>query len=136
MSETTGSCLCGAVCYAVTADPVMVAICHCENCRRQSGSAFSIVGALADAAYVQTGATAVFDDMGASGQIVHRHFCGRCGSPIISLAESMPGLTMVKAGTLDDPGRWVPTMEAWCDSALGWVTPSPDRHHEARGGGA
>jgi hypothetical protein len=33
----------------------------------------------------------------------------------------MPGLALIKAGTLDDP-KWVkPTMEVYCSSAQPWV---------------
>lgn len=119
--QSGGGCLCGAVRYTVAGDPMIVAICHCRNCQRQSGSAFSIVGAVLDAAYTQTGVTKVFEDRGESGQAVMRHFCAHCGSPIVSIAAALPGLTLIKAGTLDDPGRWVPTMESYCDTALDWV---------------
>ena len=38
MSETTeGGCLCGAVRYRVTGEPVAATLCHCGDCRRASG---------------------------------------------------------------------------------------------------
>jgi hypothetical protein len=33
----------------------------------------------------------------------------------------MPGIVIVKAGTLDDPSGLRPALEAYCDSALPWV---------------
>lgn len=118
---TTGGCLCGRIRYSFTGDPLIVAICHCRNCRRQGGSAFSIVCALPVEAYAQSGETSVFVDTGDSGQPVHRHFCGDCGSPIRSAAESLPQFAIVKAGTLDEPGRFTPSQEAYCDDALPWL---------------
>ena len=38
--EWTGGCLCGAVRYRASADPVRVVNCHCGMCRRTSGAAF------------------------------------------------------------------------------------------------
>ena len=112
-----GGCLCGAVRYRVTGDPIISAVCHCRHCQKQGGSAFSVVIAVTDDNYAQTGKTAVFEDRGDSGQPVHRHFCGDCGSPIVSIAGMLPGLTLIKAGTLDDPSAINPAQEAYCRDA-------------------
>lgn len=125
--ESSGGCLCGAVRYKISTEPLMVAICHCRHCRRQSGSAFSVVGVISNDAYHQQGETKVFRDTGDTGLAVNRHFCGRCGSPIVSVADAFPGVTIVKAGTLDQPDRWVPTQEAYCASALPWLGESLTR---------
>jgi hypothetical protein len=36
-----GSCFCGAVAIVVTGDPVAMGYCHCDSCRRWSGSPVS-----------------------------------------------------------------------------------------------
>lgn len=112
-----GGCLCGAVRYTVTGPPLLTAICHCRHCQRQSGSAFSVNLVVADAQFAAQGEMRVFDDWGDSGEAVHRHFCAACGSPIVSIADAFAGLTIIKAGTLDDPGSVVPTQEAYCRDA-------------------
>ena len=38
----TGRCLCGAVSYELSGDPIATAVCHCDHCQRQSGGAFSV----------------------------------------------------------------------------------------------
>lgn len=38
--EWTGGCLCGAVRYRTTAEPIRAVNCHCGMCRRMSGAAF------------------------------------------------------------------------------------------------
>jgi hypothetical protein len=43
MPKIEGSCLCGSVKYSSDSEPVMTAVCHCENCQRQTGTAFSII---------------------------------------------------------------------------------------------
>lgn len=117
----SGGCLCGRVRYQFTGDPLMVAACHCRHCQRQSGTAFSLVCVVTDDQYRQTGETRVFQDKGDSGAAVYRHFCAHCGSPILSVAGILPGLTIIKAGTLDDPSPWRPMAEAYCDTALPWL---------------
>ena len=37
----TGKCLCGAVKYECEAEPESMQYCHCDTCRRVTGSAFN-----------------------------------------------------------------------------------------------
>jgi hypothetical protein len=118
----TGGCLCGAVRYEVTAEPAMQAVCHCSHCQKQAGSAFSmIVGVPGAAVTVTKGATTSYMDSGESGKAVERQFCGTCGSPLFSLVEAMPGMTFIKAGTLDDTGFFKPAVHVWTRSKQDWV---------------
>jgi hypothetical protein len=37
-----GRCLCGAVRYRVTEEPLTLYACHCTDCQKRSGSAFGL----------------------------------------------------------------------------------------------
>ena len=121
MTKMTGGCLCGRVRYSADAEPVFTAVCHCRNCQKQAGTAFSIVVAIPRAALTVTGHTKTFHDTGDSGQPVDRRFCPECGSPIVSEVAVMPEIVFIKAGTLDDTQWLAPTMEVYCASAQRWV---------------
>ena len=41
----TGGCLCGQVRYEATTAPLMSGVCHCKNCQKQAGTAFSTLAA-------------------------------------------------------------------------------------------
>ena len=98
-----GGCNCGAIRYKIDAKPVVVAQCHCKNCQRQSGSAFSVNLMVPAAAVTTSGELTTYTDTDtASGNPVYRRFCGTCGSPIFSDLAQGGGMTIVKAGTLDD----------------------------------
>jgi hypothetical protein len=84
--------------------------------------------------YEQTGETRVFADKGESGGAVLRHFCGACGSPILSIAEIVPGMALVKAGTLDDISGLTPALEVWAQHAAAWVAPITGAQRIAKGG--
>lgn len=118
-----GGCLCGAVRYVLKSEPRAIAICHCTHCQRQSGSLFSLNLVMKETDYGQTGETAVYEDSGDSGNVVYRHFCGRCGSPIFAKTALMPGKLVVKAGTLDDLEGLKPQAEIYTDHAVAWLAP-------------
>ncbi|MFQ3322955.1 MAG: hypothetical protein ACI90U_000771 [Pseudomonadales bacterium] len=123
MTRHCGGCLCGAVKYSFDSEPIMTGVCHCENCQRQSGTAFSIIVGVAKSSFEieDTKTLSEYIDQGANGSKVRRQFCNNCGSPIISLIESAPELCMLKAGTLDDKSWLEPTIHFWCDSAQPWI---------------
>jgi hypothetical protein len=119
----TGHCQCGQITYELTGDLIATAVCHCDHCQRQGGSAFSVNLIAMEPQITVTGTLSTFEDRGDLGDAVHVHrkFCGSCGSPIYSLMEVPPGLIAVKAGTLDDTSEVNPTVEAWCERKQPWV---------------
>ena len=50
----TGSCLCSNIRYEVTESPQLVYTCHCTDCQRITGSAFSLRIALPETAFHRT----------------------------------------------------------------------------------
>ena len=99
----------------------MTVICHCTNCQKQGGAAFSVNVIFPKGSLDINGDPRVYKDSGDSGKKVYRHFCAKCGSPIISEGETFSNFTVVKAGTLDDLSWVQPTMAVYCDSAQSWV---------------
>ncbi len=61
-----------------------------------------------------------------SGSTMHRRFCSQCGTQIFSEAEERPGVTFIRAGTLDDPDLAVPSATIWTRSAPAWACFDPD----------
>jgi hypothetical protein len=123
MGQLDGRCLCGKVAYYCDGEPMTTLLCHCTDCQRQTGTAFSIVvGVDRDALHVD-GAVSSFTTVGEdTGEAVHRQFCTACGSPIVSLPDATPDLAFIKAGTLNDRSWLEPEMEIWCRSAHPYVT--------------
>src|SRR5215813_12050898 len=113
MREMTGGCLCGQVRYSANADPAIVAVCHCKNCQKQTGTAFSVVVGVPKSAVSIQGTLKTFHDRGNCGQPVDRNFCADCGSPIVSDVAVVPELRFIKAGTLDDTS-WRSILKCMC----------------------
>ena len=116
-----GGCMCGQIRYDSSFEPSMTAVCHCPDCQKQTGTSFSIVVAMPLNELALEGDLTIFSTTGESGAKVHRHFCGKCGSPIYSQPDAMPGAIFLKAGTLDDTSWLTPDFEMFCDTAQPWV---------------
>jgi len=127
MANITGGCLCRRVRYTVTGEPAFSGLCHCRNCQRYTGSAFEALIAFPAASVSVQGELKTYDDTGDSGQPVHRRFCPNCGSGVVNEVDVLPGVTIVLAGTLDDPAAFKPTMDVYWSSAQPWVHTSSER---------
>ncbi|KAM0268874.1 hypothetical protein ACHAQH_009899 [Verticillium albo-atrum] len=80
---TTGQCLCGDIKITITGDPVAAALCHFQDCRRTSGSAFGINWVVPGPQLaVSEGTPAEYTAPTKSGNPVTNHFCGRCGTTL------------------------------------------------------
>jgi hypothetical protein len=113
MRALTGQCLCGQIQYAANADPSIIAVCHCKNCQKQTGTAFSVIVGIPKSTISVQGKLKTFHDIGDSGRAVERNFCPECGSPIITEVAVMPELIFIKAGTLDDTSWLAPKMHIY-----------------------
>ena len=118
----TGQCLCGAIKYQFANTPAMAGVCHCKNCQRQAGSAFSTLAGVPMAELEIAGTPKLYVDTDTdSGTSVERYFCGDCGSPIYSLLPAQPEMAFLKTGTLDDTSGFAPMFHAWCSTKQNWV---------------
>lgn len=119
----TGHCLCGAVSYEFEGDPAMVAMCHCEDCQRSSGAAFSVNVAIDLDQLKITGRESMttYNTVGQeNGETRDRNFCAKCGTPLFSVLHEANDMAFLKAGTLDDKTWFAPELEVWTDSAQTW----------------
>jgi hypothetical protein len=126
-----GGCLCGALRYEITHMPIAVYTCHCTNCQRLLGSAFSMSFIVADEAYhLSGGDPRPIRRITDSGHTATRWIGLECATIICS--GSKPGLPSaiairsVRAGTLDDTSWLRPTARFWTRSAQPWVVLPPD----------
>jgi hypothetical protein len=108
MANVRGGCLCGNLRYVAASEPVQTVICHCKNCQRQTGTAFSVLIVVPKAALSFEGTLATYGLVGDSGLATHRHFCPKCGSSIAIDGDLTPEFAYLNAGTLEDTSRVKP----------------------------
>jgi hypothetical protein len=112
-----GSCLCGAVRYAV-ADAFKYALyCHCSQCRRATGSAFK---AFAGIERGNVDVTRGGDNLLIFGdQNTHDAHCGTCGSLLFSVVRDGT-YAHVTLGTLIDSPSIRPSAHIFVESKAPW----------------
>lgn len=115
-----GRCLCGAIHYECSAEPVVAGHCQCVDCRRTSGSGHSSHMAVPRTALTISGEAAIYEKAADSGNKVSRAFCPRCGSPLYSLNAATPDLVFLRASSLDDLGVFQPQMVVYASRAAAW----------------
>ena len=122
----TGGCACGAVRYECTAEPLLALNCHCRECQRFTGSAYTATLIVPKAALTVTGRPKYYDVATDSGGTARRFFCGDCGSPLYAIPAIAPDVIGLRAGGLDDPSIYTPTIDVWTDSAQPWDCIDPE----------
>lgn len=119
----TGKCHCGAIRFTMSQDTLHQALCHCTDCRRQTGAPV-VAWAMLPADKVSIEGT---PRSYASSEHGRRLFCGTCGTSLFYINESMlPGLIDVQVATLDEPEKLAPTAEIQIAERIGWMTPIGD----------
>ena len=122
MTERQGGCQCGNVRYRLNGEPLMINVCHCTECQRQSGGAFGMSMMVREADLVVEGALKSFTRGADSGRTISCHFCPDCGTRIYHRPTYVQGIVNLKPGTLDDRSWLRPTAHFWTSSRQPWVT--------------
>lgn len=117
----TGGCLCGAVRYESTAEPLAVRTCWCRLCQYLGGGSATVNVCFLSEGITFTGTLADHVNIADSGNVMHRGFCPTCGTPMTSIAKSRPHLIFVRAGTLHDTSIAGPQATIWTSAAPDWA---------------
>jgi hypothetical protein len=119
MSEVrlTGGCQCGAVRYALVAEPGNAHLCHCRMCQKAFGSYFAPWADVPRDQFTLTrGSLSIFK----SSDNVERGFCRDCGTPLTFRYLKGPDQISVALGSLDHPENIAPVHSNSTESRMPW----------------
>lgn len=105
MSIQQGGCLCGAIRYAASAQPIRVTYCHCKFCQRATGSAYMVEPIFERKSFeIISGKPATYAKASeGSGKQVTINFCAACSTKLFLDLERFPTIYGVYGGTFDNP---------------------------------
>ena len=119
MTDYSGSCSCGSVKFGFNSHPLWVTACHCDACKKRTGSAYGLSVVMEKSAVKSfVGAVTTFLRKGDSGNAVEYDFCPKCGTTIRWRLAVMPSREVYALGTIDNPGQFEIDGEYYVDSAL------------------
>jgi len=123
MTEKTfsGGCQCGQVAYEVTCETFVAYICHCNECQRQTASAFAISIPIEMDGLRITGELNSYDRPAHSGATTKCFFCSSCGTRIYHQSSKSRGLITLKGGTMDDASELSPVAHLWTLRKHQWI---------------
>jgi hypothetical protein len=114
MSKRQGGCLCGEARYEVTGEPLRVGICHCLDCRKESGSAFACYAIYPADALSYQGEIRTYQG---------RSFCPLCGGRLFTITTEE---AEIRFGSLEEaPTNLAPSYELWVRRRERWLDPLP-----------
>lgn len=133
----SGACRCGKIAYQVDLDTMpLTYACHCRDCQTWSGSAFALHAMLPEALLTVTGDATDFQ-IDANEAMASTHIgCPACMTRIANRNAAVPGMIVLRAGTLDRSVELVPAVHIWTSRKQEWLqldgvpqfaqTPSPE----------
>jgi hypothetical protein len=111
-SVRTGGCACGAVRYELRGEPYRTGLCHCADCRKETGSAFLAYADWRRDAFSSTGDYRTYEG---------RSFCPTCGTRLFHLSDDHAEICL---GSLDQvPTGIAPQVEGWVKRREHWLLP-------------
>ena len=118
----TARCCCGAFSIEVSGEPTLNAVCHCDSCKRRTGSAFGWSAYFRDEDIgVRTGELAVYTFKGPPEG--RRWFCPTCGSTVMwEGGDFMPGQTGFAGGCFASTPLPEPNITAREHGRYAWVS--------------
>ncbi|NIJ06628.1 hypothetical protein FHS31_000210 [Sphingomonas vulcanisoli] len=123
-----GRCLCGAVTFSSVGSPVFMGNCYCSDCRRESGTGHITAVAVPEATLTVRGETREFVKPADSGETITNVFCPVCATTLFTRPSGLPGLALLRAGTLDDPTAVNPQVNMYVAAATKWDRPVAGLH--------
>lgn len=78
-------------------------MCHCLNCKRRSGSAFSLQARWPADCVTAEGQAQTYVLVGDEGSAATFRFCPTCGATVYFDSDGVPGMITVPVGAFADP---------------------------------
>ena len=125
-TEITGGCRCGQLRYSFEQDgPLLNYCCHCLDCQKSTASAFADQLIVSTDALTLTGRSVLYSTERPSGGTTTNRHCPDCFSRVCNANTVYPAMTIVRAGTLDDPSGLEPFAHMWTSRKRGWIAIDP-----------
>lgn len=116
----SGGCSCGAVRFTI-ARHLYAQICHCDACKKRTGSAYGISVAIENSDLEEfNGEIRTFTRVAESGNPVEYDFCPICATTVRWRVAALSGRQIFAGGAFDNPNAFEMVGEMYTAEALPW----------------
>ena len=116
-AKNGGGCLCGAVRYAFSGEPLYTANCHCRSCQHAIGAGFVTWSAVKKQSFEVTEGAIKYRE---SSPGMYRGFCDQCGTSLEAHGDGWDEFYVTSA-SLDDPSIAKPVTNVYLEHQQPWV---------------
>ena len=118
--QFNGSCLCGSVTYELTGDAIRFYHCHCERCRKASGTGHASNLLVKEFKFKwKSGEELLTRYSVPEAERFYNLFCSKCGSGMPRDVPELAGV-LIPAGSLDSDISIKPSARIFWDSRVDW----------------
>ena len=121
MPTRRAQCFCGQLSADCTGEPVRISVCHCLDCKRRSGSAFSFNARWPAENVTIAGTAKEFTRIGDQGSRATFSFCPECGVTVHYRLDNQPGIIAIPAGTFADVSFPQPFVSVYEERKCQWL---------------
>ena len=121
-----GQCLCGAVTFESSSDPMFQANCHCDDCRRSGGSVYASFAFVDETNLKISGKTKTYESLSDAGNTMTRHFCSTCGSHVYHSNSKAPSRLGIRVGLIESADWFQPQANVYASRRLPSTPIDPD----------
>ncbi len=115
------TCCCGNGIVEVNSEPVIHGICHCNNCKKRTGSAFGISSYFKKVDFsLRSGKFSCYKIQNDNG-LQERYFCEKCGTTLFWYVDSFKDFVGVAGGCFIDPVLTMPTFATINENKCHWL---------------
>ena len=117
----SGGCSCGAVRFTI-ARHLYAQLCHCDACKKRTGSAYGISVAIEDSDLEEFhGEIRTFTRIAETGNPVEYDFCPVCATTVRWRVAALRGRQVFAGGAFDKPSAFEMAGEMYTAEALPWA---------------
>jgi hypothetical protein len=131
-ANVNGSCLCGAVKYEISGDVLRFYHCHCQRCRKATGTGHAsnlLVTPVTSITWLQ-GEELLSKYKVPEAERFYNCFCNKCGSPMPRVVPELDAV-LIPAGSLDNNPPIEPQGHIFWDSKAEWSCGAGGKPHYA-----
>ncbi len=124
--ERIAECCCGNANITVKGEPLLHAVCHCDDCKKRTGSGFGISTYFSNNQIIQSNGDMKIYHIENTDHTQQRSFCFNCGTTLFWKVSVFKNITGISGGCFVKQPLASPSINANNNQECTWLTLNGD----------